>query len=399
MANENYIKDKKDYLELLSKNYPTIDDASVEIINLKAISQLPKGTEYFLSDIHGESEGFEYLLGTSSGVIREKIELLFKNTLPENERVELQILIVDTKNLINQKLLREDYNDWCRITIYRLIRICKVVISKYTRSKIRKKMPSNFAYILDELLQTGYEENKENYYFSIIDSIIEISAEEKFIIALCQLIRQCSVDRLHIVGDIYDRGPHPDKVMESIMTFNEVDIAWGNHDIHWLGAAKGSLICVANAVRLAIRYNNFDLLEYSYGINLRSLSSFANEIYKDDPCEVFKPNTLDKNMYDEVDKDLAAKMHKAISIIQFKLECQLIKRHPNYGMDERILLDKIDYKNGTIKIEDKVYELKDKNFPTINPEKPFELTEEENTLIQTLSASFINSPVLQRHTN
>ena len=235
MANKD-----KDYLELLSKNYPTIDDASVEIINLKAISKLPKGTEYFLSDIHGESEGFEYLLGTSSGVIREKIEFLFKNTLPENERVELQILIVDTKNLINQKSSREDFNDWCRITIYRLIRICKVVISKYTRSKIRKKMPSNFAYILDELLQTGDEENKENYYFSIIDSIIEISAEEKFIIALCQLIRQCSVDRLHIVGDIYDRGPHPDKVMESIMTFNEVDIAWGNHDIHWLGAAKGS---------------------------------------------------------------------------------------------------------------------------------------------------------------
>ena len=397
MMNKN-LKDK-DYLELLSKNYPTIDDASVEIINLKAISQLPKGTEYFLSDIHGESEGFEYLLGTSSGVIREKIELLFKNTLPEHDRVELQILIVDTKNLINQKSSEEDFNDWCRITIYRLIRICKVVTSKYTRSKIRKKMPSNFAYILDELLQTGDEENKENYYFSIIDSIIEISAEEKFIIALCHLIRQCSVDRLHIVGDIYDRGPHPDKVMESIMTFNEVDIAWGNHDIHWLGAAKGSLICVANAARLAIRYNNFDLLEYSYGINLRSLSSFANEVYKNDPCEVFKPNTLDKNMYDEVDKELAAKMHKAISIIQFKLECQLIKRHPNYGMDERILLDKIDYKNGTINIEGKVYELKDKNFPTINPENPFELTEGENTLIQSLAFSFINSPVLQRHMN
>ena len=226
-----------------------------------------------------------------------------------------------------------------------------------------------------------------------------MSASEKFIMALCALIRKCSIDRLHIVGDIYDRGPHPDKVIESIMNFNEVDMAWGNHDIHWLGAAKGSLICVANAVRLAVRYNNFDLLEYSYGINLRALSSFANEVYKDDPCEVFKPNTLDKNIYDEVDKDLASKMHKAISIIQFKLECQLIKRHPNYAMDERILLDKIDYKKGTINIDGKTYELKDKNFPTINPKNPFELTEGENTLIQSLAFSFINSPTLQKHTN
>ncbi|WP_295160500.1 fructose-1,6-bisphosphatase [uncultured Brachyspira sp.] len=389
----------KDYLELLSRKYPTIDDASVEIINLKAISKLPKGTEYFLSDIHGESDGFEYLIGTSSGVIREKIELLFKNTLPEYDRVELQILIVDTKNLINKKSVNADFADWCRITIYRLIRICKLVTSKYTRSKIRKKMPPNFAYILDELLQTDSEENKENYYFSIIDAIIEVSAADKFILALCQLIRQCSVDRLHIAGDIYDRGPHPDKVMDNIMMFNDVDIAWGNHDIHWMGAAKGSLICVANAVRLAIRYNNFDLLEYSYGINLRSLSSFANDIYKDDPCEVFKPKTLDKNIYDEVDKDLAAKMHKAISIIQFKLECQLIKRHPNYEMDERILLDKIDYDKGTISINNKTYELKDKYFPTIDRNNPFELTDGENTLIQTLAFSFMNSQTLQRHIN
>lgn len=387
------------YLELLARQYPTADSASVEIINLEAISCLPKGTEYFLSDIHGEADAFEYLIGTASGVIREKIEMLFKNSLPEPERVELSLLIFRPKEIFLEKCNLSNFEDWCRVTIYRLVQVCKIATSKYTRSKVRKKMPDIFAYILDELLHSDTENNKEDYYSSIINSIVDIESSEKFIISICSLIKQCAIDRLHIVGDIFDRGPHADKVMEHIMSFKDVDIEWGNHDIHWMGAAKGSYICVASVLRLAISYNNFDLLEYSYGINLRPLSTFALEVYKDDPCTIFMPHNYDVNLYDPVDINLAAKMHKAIAIIQFKLEGSLILKHPEYGMEDRALLSFINFEKQTININGHDYALSDGLFPTVNKDNPFLLTEEESDLIKMLAFSFINSSALQKHIN
>ncbi|MGD9559974.1 MAG: fructose-bisphosphatase class III, partial [Oscillospiraceae bacterium] len=321
------------YLELLAKEYPTADAVSAEIINLSAICQLPKGTEYFFSDIHGEADAFAYLLGTASGIIRNKIEGLFQNALSEAERMLLGEIIFRPAEVLAVRQKLPGNSDWCRVTIFRLVQVCKNVASKYTRSKVRKKMPAQFAYVMDELLHADTEENKEDYYTAIIDAIIGTGVADKFIIALCRLIRHCSIDQLHILGDIFDRGPHADLVMEELAMFGDVDIQWGNHDIHWMGAAAGNPTCVANVVRLAISYNNFDLLEDSYGINLRPLSAFAAEVYRDDPCRPFWPHLLDRNVYDPIDEGMAAKMHKAIAVIQFKLEGQLIARHPEYGMD------------------------------------------------------------------
>lgn len=392
-----------DYLRLLSKEFPNARKAGAEIINLKAICALPKGTEYFFSDIHGEYDSFSHLLRSSSGIIRAKIEETFGNMMSESEQLELANLIYYPREAISKyrhdetvssKIIHEHQ----KIAINRLIAICRVVSSKYTRSKVRKKMPQDYAYAIDELLHLDMNDsNKKLYYNEIISGIIEIDSGDEFIVALCELIQNLTIDSLHIIGDIFDRGPRPDLVMEELMNFHDVDIQWGNHDIDWMGAACGNEACIANVLRIGTSYNCFDALEDGYGINLRPLSMFAAEVYGDDPCTCFRPHLLDENKYDSVNPELAARMCKAITIIQFKLEGQLIQRHPEYKLENRLLLDKVDYEKGTITIGKKNYQLSDTNFPTIDPSKPYELTDEEKELMRTLRFSFIHSQLLIKH--
>jgi len=387
------------YLKLLSREYPTIKAASSEIINLTAIRGLPKGTEYFFSDLHGEHEAFIHLLRSSSGIIREKIKETFGYIIPEEEQVELANLIYYPDQVLNQiGASGKDTDDWKRINIYRLVQICKEVSSKYTRSKVRKKLPPEFAYIIDELIHVDYNaDNKRVYYSEIIRSIIDIDVADKFIIALCELIQNLTVDNLHIIGDIFDRGPRADLIMNELMHFHDVDVQWGNHDISWMGAATGNLACICNVLRIAISYNSFDVLEDGYGINLRPLSMFAASTYRDDECARFVPHILDQNIYDAVDPGLAAKMHKAIAVIQLKVEGQIIKRHPEYRMDDRLLLEQVDGKKGTVCIGGKEYPMLDMKFPTIDWEDPLKLSEDEVELLHTLSMSFRHSDLLHKH--
>lgn len=388
-----------DYLKLLSKEFPTVKAASSEIINLKAICGLPKGTEYFFSDLHGEYDAFIHLLRSASGVIREKINETFDLLISEEEELALANLIYYPKKGVQQAKKDGRFNeDWQKITIYRLVRICKQCASKYTRSKVRKKMPKEFAYIIDELLHVDYnDDNKKVYYEEIIHSIIDGGIGEEFIIMLCDLVQNLAIDNLHIIGDIYDRGPRPDIIMEELMRSHDVDIQWGNHDISWMGAACGNLACISNVLRIAIRYNCFDLLEDGYGINLRPLSVFAERVYGNDPCEIFMPKSLDENIYDSVDPVLAAKMHKAISIIQFKVEGQIIKRRPEFDMNDRLQITCIDFAKGTVAIDGKEYPMKDMLLPTVDPKDPLKLTKEEEELMRTLQMSFKHSTDLQRH--
>lgn len=387
------------YLKLLSREYPTVRAATSEIINLMAICGLPKGTEYFFSDLHGEYEAFVHLLRSSSGIIREKIRETFGHLIPEEEEVQLANLIYyPDRNLGKIRKTGLFTEDFQKITIYRLVQICKVVSSKYTRSKVRKKMPREFAYVIDELLHVDYnDDNKRIYYSEIIHSIIDNSVADKFIVALCELIQNLTIDNLHIIGDIFDRGPRADIIMDELMHFHDVDIQWGNHDISWMGAATGNLACICNVLRIAISYNSFDVLEDGYGINLRPLSMFAAKVYRDDPCERFVPHILDENVYDAVDPGLAAKMHKAIAVIQFKVEGAIIKRHPEYGMADRILLEAVDFEKGTVTVEGKEYPMLDRNFPTVDPANPLELTDGEKELLKTLKASFKHSGRLHKH--
>ncbi len=388
------------YLQLLSKEYPNIESASTEIINLGAINCLPKATEYFFSDLHGEDEGFIYLLRSASGVIKSKIDLIFKQTLSEDDREQLEYLIyypdeyLSKFHLPNIKLV-----EWQKLTIYRLIKVCKSVSTKYTRSKVRKQMPAKFAYIFDELLHADSDVDKERYYNEIINSIVEIEIANDFIISICELIRNLCVDKLHIIGDIFDRGPRPDIIIKELMHSFYVDIQWGNHDISWMGAAAGNRALMANVIRIAISYNNFDLLEDAYNINLRPLALFAAEVYKDDPCDIFMPHMIDENKYSIVDPMLAAKMHKAIAIIQFKLEGQLIEHHPEYEMDGNIYLKNINLDDGTIKLDSKIYNLIDKSFPTLNKENPLELTDGEKELMNVIAYSFAHSELLHTQIN
>ncbi|MBS6955675.1 MAG: fructose-1,6-bisphosphatase [Enterocloster asparagiformis] len=387
------------YLKLLSREYPTVRAATSEIINLMAICGLPKGTEYFFSDLHGEYEAFVHLLRSSSGIIREKIRETFGHLIPEEEEIQLANLIYyPDRNLGKIRKSGQFTEDFQKITIYRLVQICKVVSSKYTRSKVRKKMPREFAYVIDELLHVDYnDDNKRIYYSEIIHSIIENAVADKFIIALCELIQNLTIDNLHIIGDIFDRGPRADIIMDELMHFHDVDIQWGNHDISWMGAATGNLASICSVLRIAISYNSFDVLEDGYGINLRPLSMFAAKVYRDDPCQRFVPHILDENVYDAVDPGLAAKMHKAIAIIQFKVEGAIIKRHPEYGMDDRILLEAVDFEKGTVTVEGREYPMLDTNFPTVDPRNPLELTDGEKELLKTLKASFKHSGRLHKH--
>ena len=387
------------YLQLLAKEYPTVKAATSEIVNLMAICSLPKGTEYFFSDLHGEHEAFIHLLRSSSGITREKIKDTFGHLIPEEEQVQLANLIYYPERNLGRMIKQGHFTeDWQKITIYRLVQGCKEVSSKYTRSKVRKKMPKEFAYIIDELLHVDYnDDNKKLYYNEIIHSIIDNGIADKFIIALCHLIQNLTIDNLHIIGDIYDRGPRADIIMNELMCFHDVDVQWGNHDISWMGAAAGNLACICNVLRIAISYNSFDVLEDGYGINLRPLSMFAAKVYQDDPCTRFMPKILDENIYDAVDPDLAAKMHKAIAVIQFKVEGAMIRRHPEYEMDDRVMLANVDYEKGTVDIDGKAYPMMDMNLPTVDPKNPLELSRGEKDLLRTLQASFMHSGLLHRH--
>ncbi len=388
-----------EYLELLSKDYPNMRAVSTEIINLQAILNLPKGTEHFVSDLHGEHEAFLHVLKNASGVIKTKIDDLYSTTVPEKDRKMLATIVYYPK----QKLYYLKQNgvlckEWYTLTLYRLVELCRMVASKYTRSKVRKAMDKDFSYIIEELMHTpDSETNKHEYYTQIINSIIDIDMADEFIVAISNLIRRLSIDHLHILGDVFDRGPRADLIMEELSGYHSIDFQWGNHDIVWIGAATGSNACIANVVRNSLRYNNFDVLEAGYGINLRPLANFAYEVYADDPCECFMPLDSHKHAIHTHDAEFAAKMHKAISIIQFKLEGQIINRHPEYNMQSRNLLEKIDAEKGTVNIDGTDYPLTDTSFPTVDFNNPYTLTEGEKTVIQTLRHSFLHSEKLQQH--
>ena len=389
------------YLKLLARQYPTVQAASSEIINLQAILNLPKGTEHFISDVHGEHEAFLHILNSCSGVIKEKVDDLFATTIPKTDRDELCTLIYYPEEKLEQLHNKyEDMDEWYRITLHRLIEICRWVTSKYTRSKVRKALPKDYAYIIDELLHTHYDEtDKRDYYENIISTIIDLGQADRFIEAVSQVIKRMAVDHMHIVGDIFDRGPRADIIMDSLLNYHSVDIQWGNHDILWMGAASGSRTLVATVLSNSIHYNNLEVIETGYGISLRPLSVFANEVYKD--CDVsrfaVKLTGDDAEQYSEKDKLLSARMHKAITIILFKMEGQKILRHPEYEMNDRLLLDKIDYEKKCITINGTTYTLEDTDFPTVDPSDPYTLTEEEESVINQLTASFQRSEKLQNH--
>ncbi|NEZ47513.1 fructose-1,6-bisphosphatase [Clostridium niameyense] len=396
--NLHIIKQNLRYLKLLSKQYPTISSASTEIINLQAILNLPKGTEHFISDVHGEYESFTHMLKNASGVIKRKIDDIFGNSLRENDKKNLATLIYypEQKLELIQKS-ESNLEDWYKIILYRLIKLCQVVSAKYTRSKVRKSLPKDFAYIIEELLNEQADRvDKHGYYNSIIQTIIDIDRASEFIVAISKVIQRLVVDRLHILGDIYDRGPGADIIIDALYKHHSIDIQWGNHDIVWMGAASGSEACIANVIRISLRYANLSTLEDGYGINLLPLATFAMDYYEDDECKGFKPRTIDKTLND-TDKKLLSKMHKAISIIQFKLEGQIIQRRPEFKMEKRLLLDKMDLQKNIVTVEGKTYKLNDTNFPTVDPKNPYELNKREKDLIEKLKNSFLNSEKLQRH--
>lgn len=381
------------YLNLLSDRFPNVQSASTEIINLEAILNLPKGTEHFLSDIHGEYETFSHVLANASGVVVRKIDEVFGKTLRKKEKALLSTLIYYPKEKLQLVLKSEDdINEWYGITLQRLSKVARAAASKYTRSKVRKAMPNDFAYIIDELLNESGEA-KEEYFEGIINSIINVDRAEAFIIAICEFIQRLLVDRLHIIGDIFDRGPHPEKVMDRLISYHAVDIQWGNHDIVWMGAAAGNLALIANVIRISLRYNNLDTLEDIYGINMLPLARFAMEEYKNDPCKLFKI----KGDAQHSDVKLLKQMQKAISIIQFKLEGQTVIRNPQFYMKDRQVFDNVDFKSGTMVIDGKKHKLLDTRFPTVDPSNPYELSNDERDVMDKLRASFMNSQRLQHH--
>ncbi len=393
---EELLKERR-YLELLADSFPSIQKASMEIINLEAIMRLPKSTEHFLTDIHGEYETFTHVLRNASGVVRRKIEDVFGMGMRKSEKDALATLIYypeEKMEMILHEEKPEDMAEWYMITLQRLSIIARAASSKYTRSKVRKTMPPAYAYIIDELLnESGHEKNE--YYNGIIRTIIEVDRASEFVIEISHFIQRLMIDRLHIIGDIYDRGPSAEKVMDVIQNHHAVDIQWGNHDIIWMGAAAGCKALIATVLRISARYVNLDTVEDAYGINLLPLATFAMQYYGNDPADVFEPKaTGDKN---GKSIELIKQMHKAIAIIQFKLEAQLIKENPQFKMDDRLLLDKINYDEGTILINGEKYELLDKFFPTIDPKHPYKLSAAEEELMNRLQSSFRNSDLLQRH--
>ena len=382
------IQEDMRYLQLLSRSFPTIADASTEIINLEAILNLPKGTEHFLADLHGEYEAFQHVLRNASGAIKRKVNEIFGNTLRENEKKELCTLIYYPEQKLDLiKGVETDIDDWYVITLNQLVRVCQNVSSKYTRSKVRKALPKEFSYIIQELLhESSMVPNKQAYINVIISTIISTRRADDFIIALCQLIQRLTIDTLHVLGDIFDRGPAPHRIMDILCNYHNFDVQWGNHDILWMGAAAGNECCMANVLRLAMRYGNLSVLEDGYGINLLPLATFAMETYAEDPCSLFGPKVEGQECpYNEKTLRMIAQMHKAISIIQFKLEAEIIKRRPDFGMDDRMLLHRIDFERNILTLDGKEYELKDCFLPT------------EREIMNKLHHSFVSSEKLKKH--
>ena len=402
MDNKRIFTDEElHYLRLLARQYPTVEAAGTEIIRLQAILNLPKPTEHFMSDIHGEHEAFLHILNSGSGEVKEKLEELFGNSMTRKDRNDLATLIYyPTSKLALVADEEENLDEWYRLTIHRLVDLCRFVSTKHTRAKVRTYMDPDYEQILDELIHLVEEGgSRRDQYENIINTIIQIGQAADVIRAICKVIKSLVVDKLHIVGDIFDRGPRADIVMDSLMTSNNVDIQWGNHDVLWMGAASGSRTLVATVLSNSIRYNNLDVIETGYGISLRPLSIFANEVYKDTNTDQFKVKLTgtDADQYTEKDKLLSARMYKAITIILFKLEGQKVLRRPEFGMADRLLLDKINYEDKTITLNGTVYPMLDCDFPTVDPNNPYELTAEENHVINQLTDSFENSEKLQRH--
>ena len=394
------IKSDMRYLQLLSRSFPTIAEASAEVINLQSIMYLPKGTEHFLADLHGEYEAFQHVLKNASGNIKRKVNEIFGNTLREIEKRELCTLIYYPEQKLEiVKSKEEDINDWYHITIHQLVSVCRDVSSKYTRSKVRKSLPEDFSYIIQELLHERTDDaNKAAYVNVIIETIISTGRADDFIIAICNVIQRLSIDQLHILGDIYDRGPGAHLILDMMKRYDRWDITWGNHVILWMGACAGNKACICNVIRLSLRYTNLGTLEDGYGINLVPLATFAMETYGDDPCVEFQPSLSGgASNIDEKTIRLTALMHKAISIIQFKEEAKIYERHPEWGMNDREILKFIDYEKGSIHLNDNDYLLLSSHFPTVNPDNPNALTPEEEALMDKLSHSFLVSEKLHKH--
>lgn len=394
------IEEDMRYLQLLSQSFPTVAEASTEIINLQAILNLPKGTEHFLADIHGEYEAFIHVLKNASGNIKRKVNELFGNTLREAEKRELCTLIYYPEQKLELVKHNEtDIDDWYHITLHQLVAVCRDVSSKYTRSKVRKSLPADFSYIIQELLHEHTEDHDKTAYVNVIvDTIISTGRADDFIIAIANVIQRLAIDSLHILGDIYDRGPGAHIIMDTMRKYHSWDMQWGNHDILWMGAAAGNDACICNVIRLSLRYGNLPTLEEGYGINLVPLATFAMETYKNDPCTEFIPKTTGgASLLDEKTLRLTAQMHKAIAVIQFKVESQIIAKHPEWKMNDRCLFEHVDYQNGTIDLQGKTYKMSSCSFPTINPAAPSELSPEEEILISKLHHSFSVCEKLHKH--
>lgn len=394
------IEEDMRYLQLLSQSFPTVAEASTEIINLQAILNLPKGTEHFLADIHGEYEAFIHVLKNASGNIKRKVNELFGNTLRESEKRELCTLIYYPEQKLELVKHNEtDIDDWYHITLHQLVAVCRDVSSKYTRSKVRKSLPADFSYIIQELLHEHTEDHDKTAYVNVIvDTIISTGRADDFIIAIANVIQRLAIDSLHILGDIYDRGPGAHIIMDTMRKYHSWDMQWGNHDILWMGAAAGNDACICNVIRLSLRYGNLSTLEEGYGINLVPLATFAMETYKNDPCTEFIPKTTGgASLLDEKTLRLTAQMHKAIAVIQFKVESQIIAKHPEWKMNDRCLFEHVDYQNGTIDLQGKTYKMSSCSFPTINPAAPSELSPEEEILISKLHHSFSVCEKLHKH--
>lgn len=394
------IEEDMRYLQLLSQSFPTVAEASTEIINLQAILNLPKGTEHFLADIHGEYEAFIHVLKNASGNIKRKVNELFGNTLRESEKRELCTLIYYPEQKLELVKHNEtDIDDWYHITLHQLVAVCRDVSSKYTRSKVRKSLPADFSYIIQELLHEHTEDHDKTAYVNVIvDTIISTGRADDFIIAIANVIQRLAIDSLHILGDIYDRGPGAHIIMDTMRKYHSWDMQWGNHDILWMGAAAGNDACICNVIRLSLRYGNLPTLEEGYGINLVPLATFAMETYKNDPCTEFIPKTSGgASLLDEKTLRLTAQMHKAIAVILFKVESQIIAKHPEWKMNDRCLFEHVDYQNGTIDLQGKTYKMSSCSFPTINPAAPSELSPEEEILISKLHHSFSVCEKLHKH--
>ena len=393
---EKYRETDLRYLKSLANQYPTVAAAATEIINLQAILSLPKGTEYFFSDLHGEYKGFSELMNGASGVIREKIRIQFQDVMTNPQQNQLANLIYDPVKVLS--LMHEygrDTNEWLKNTIFYLTQLCRSVSAKYSRVHVRSKIPHEYDYLMEELLYPGQDEGRLEYGSSIIEAVVSSGLADTFIPQFCKLIRSLTMDWIHVIGDIFDRGPRPDRIMEELIEYGDVDIQWGNHDILWMGAAAGQWGCIANVIRICARYGNLDILEDGYGINLLPLAAFALRIYGDDPCICFRLKAVEGIDPDEMQMNM--RIHKAISIIQFKVEGQIIRRQKAFHLENRALLHRIDFEKGTIELDGKKYPLLDTAFPTVDPKDPYAFTQEEEEIMKRLEKAFLHCEKLQRH--